>query len=68
MNGLFYFLGTALDFGVFLFLLCKLVIPVNQINDYFYHHILFFRSAFRNHQGQGNERIIPNQLGTVGLV
>lgn len=41
------------------------VLLVNQVHDYFHHHIFFFCLALSNHQGQGYEGIVGESFSSV---
>ena len=45
-----------------------LIVVVDKIHDDFHHRILFFGSAFGDHQGQGDQRIVADPFRAVGIV
>lgn len=45
-----------------------LVVFVDEVDDYFYHGVLFFGAAFGYHQGEGNKGVVGDSLGAVFIV
>ena len=44
-----------------------LVLLINQVDDYFDHHVLFFSTALGNHQREGDKRVVRDALMIVEL-
>lgn len=45
-----------------------LVVPVDEVDDDFDHCVLFFGAAFGYHEGEGDESIVCETLGTVLII
>lgn len=45
-----------------------LIILVDQVNDNFDHGVLFFGTAFGNHQGEGDKGVVGDALGAVLII
>lgn len=45
-----------------------LVVFVNQVDDNFDHCVLFFGAAFGDHEGEGDEGVVGDALGTVLII
>ena len=51
-----------------LYALGCLVLLIDQINHYFYHHILFFCFTLSNHQCEGDEGVISQALRSIRAI
>ena len=45
-----------------------LVVLINKIHNYLYHHVLFFSPTLCNHQREGNEGIVRQSFAAIGAI
>lgn len=51
-----------------LYMKAILIVLVDKIDDDFDHCVLFFGTAFGNHQGEGDEGIVGDALGAILII
>jgi len=44
------------------------VILIDEVDDDFDHCVLFFGTAFGNHQGEGDEGVVGDPLGAIHII
>lgn len=45
-----------------------LIVLVDKVDDDFDHCVLFFGAAFGDHEGEGDEGVVGDALGTVLII